>query len=197
MKYFQSDKKSNQAGFSLLEMLIAVSLFIIVTGSIYTLLELGRSDRNRTSRRGDTQKNARIAMYLIGRDVMNAGLGYHKTGSLVPDDFLANRLGVAVDPNAGRDTLTSVACGNNGQRADQYPPKETMAAFWHLPLGFISRVDTFSNARSTDSRRRRSDHFNYCTRAPAILLPLVTTGSSLSCSLTITTTCVMSSKALL
>jgi Tfp pilus assembly protein PilW len=107
-----SDKRNGQAGFSVLEMLVAVTIFIIVTGSIYALLELGRSDRNRTSRRGDAQKNARIAMYLIGRDVMNAGLGYHKTGSLVPDDFLANRLGVAFDPNNGRDTLTSVACGN-------------------------------------------------------------------------------------
>jgi prepilin-type N-terminal cleavage/methylation domain-containing protein len=47
MKHFQPAKKRNQAGFSLLEMLIAVSLFIIVTGSIYTLLELGRSDRSR------------------------------------------------------------------------------------------------------------------------------------------------------
>ena len=49
--------------------------------------------------------------------------------------------------------------------------------------------------RSAGSRRCRSDRFNYCNRAPAILLPLVTTGSALSCSLTITTTCVMSSKA--
>jgi prepilin-type N-terminal cleavage/methylation domain-containing protein len=107
------DKKIVQAGFSLLEMLVAISLFLIVTGSVYTLLELGRSDRSRTSRRGDTQKNARIAMYLIGRDVMNAGLGYHKTGALVPDNFLANRLGVPNDSGNIRDTLTSVACGNN------------------------------------------------------------------------------------
>ena len=110
-RYLQ--KKKNQAGFSVLEMLVAATIFIIVTGSIYALLELGRSDRNRTSRRGDAQKNARIAMYLIGRDVMNSGLGYHKTGALVPDDFLSNRLGVAFDPNNGRDTLTSVACGND------------------------------------------------------------------------------------
>lgn len=112
-EYLQSNKKLGQAGFSLLEMLVAVSLFIIVTGSVYALLELGRSDRNRTSRRGDTQKNARIAMYLIGRDVMNAGLGYHKTGALVPDDFLSSRIGVPTDPNTDRDLLTSVACGNN------------------------------------------------------------------------------------
>lgn len=111
--YCPSDNNVTQAGFSLLEMIVAISLFIIVTGSIYGLLELGRVDRNHTSRRGDTQKNARIAMYLIGRDVMNAGLGYHKTGGLVPDDFLTNRLGVPIEVGATRDTLTSVSCGNN------------------------------------------------------------------------------------
>ena len=106
-------KKKNQAGFSLLEMIVAISLFVIVTGSVYALLELGRSDRSRSSRRGDTQKNARVAMYLLGRDVMNAGLGYHKTGGLVPDDFLTARLGVPTEVGSTRDTLTSVSCGNN------------------------------------------------------------------------------------
>lgn len=113
MKYSQSDRKFSQAGFSLLEMLVAISLFLVVTGSIYSLLELGRSDRNRTSRRGDTQKNARIAMYMIGRDVMNAGLGYHKTGALAPDDFVADRIGSPDDDDEDRDLLTSVVCGNN------------------------------------------------------------------------------------
>ena len=77
-KQIKSLQKRNQSGFTMIEMLVAIGLFIIVTGFMYSLLELGRSDRNRTSRRGDTQKNARIAMYMIGRDVMNAGLGYPK-----------------------------------------------------------------------------------------------------------------------
>jgi prepilin-type N-terminal cleavage/methylation domain-containing protein len=108
-----NNRKDNQSGFSMLEMVIAIFIFTLITASMFAVLELGRSDRNRTSRRGDTQKNARIAMYLIGRDVMNAGLGYHKTGGLVPDNFLNIQLGVPFDPGNGRDTLTSVACGNN------------------------------------------------------------------------------------
>lgn len=134
----QPKNKTNQAGFSLFEMLVAVALFIIVTGSMFALLELGRSDRNRTSRRGDTQKNARIAMYLIGRDVMNTGLGYHKTGALVPDDFLSNRLGVAFDPLNGRDTLTSLSCGNN-VFSNKYLPstqKTDSVAFIYRDLDF-------------------------------------------------------------
>lgn len=139
-KYCSLKEKESQAGFSLLEMLVGISIFIIVTGSMYGLLELGRSDRNRTSRRGDTQKNARIAMYLIGRDVMNAGLGYHKSGALVPDDFLTARLGVPVEVGTGRDTLTSVSCGND-VFTNKYLPsnqKTDAIAFIYRDLDFNS-----------------------------------------------------------
>lgn len=118
----QSNKKSSQAGFTMIEMLVAIGLFIMVTGFMYTLLELGRTDRNRTSRRGDTQKNARIAMYMIGRDVMNAGLGYHQTGALVPTPFLTGRLVAPIGVGAARNMLTAVASGNNVY-ANQYLPE--------------------------------------------------------------------------
>ena len=133
-----SVKRNRQAGFSLLEMIVATTIFIMVTGSIYGLLELGREDRNRTSRRGDTQKNARIAMYLIGRDVMNSGLGYHKTGALVPDDFVKNRLGVPLESGTGRDMLTSIVGGNNvfSNRFLSASEKTDSIAFLYRDLDF-------------------------------------------------------------
>jgi len=100
-------------GFSLLELLIAMVIFLIVTGSIYGLLSLGRYDRNRSSRRSDVLKNARVAVHMIGRDVLNAGLGYHRVGAMVPDNFNATVLGVPNDVDAARDMLTSVVVGNN------------------------------------------------------------------------------------
>lgn len=102
-----------QSGFSLIEVLIVMTVFMIVVGSIYGLLQVGFVDRNRTSREADILKNARIAIHLIGRDALNAGLGYTKFGAVVPDDFLAARLGLPVDTNTNRDLLTSVVAGNN------------------------------------------------------------------------------------
>lgn len=102
-----------QAGFSILELLIAMVIFLVVTGAIYGLLALGRYDRNRTSRRSDVLKNARVAVHMIGRDVLNAGLGYHRRGAIVPDNFNANQLGVPNDVDSARDMLTSVVIGNN------------------------------------------------------------------------------------
>ncbi len=102
-----------RAAFSLLELIVAMALFLIVTGSIYGLMQLGTYDRNRASRRSDVQKNARVAIHMVGRDVLNAGLAYHRRGAIVPDNFNSNRLGVPADVDTARDMLTSVIVGNN------------------------------------------------------------------------------------
>jgi len=109
--------------------MIALTIFLVVTGSIYGLMQLGMYDRNRSSRRSDVLKNARVAVHLIGRDVLNAGLGYHRRGAVVPDNFNNLRLGVPPDVDNNRDLLTSVVAGdglfqnnlntNTGLRTDQ------------------------------------------------------------------------------
>jgi len=100
-------------GFSLLELVIAMVIFLIVTASIYGLMQLGTYDRNRASRRSDVLKNARVAVHMIGRDVLNAGLGYHRRGAIVPDNFNSTRLSVPSDVDLSRDVLTSIIAGNN------------------------------------------------------------------------------------
>lgn len=106
-------QQSNQKGFSLLELLMAIVLFFIVTGAIYGLLQVSRIDRDRSSNRSDMLKNARMAINLIGRDAVNAGLGYSTVGANVPDNFLSGLLNVAPDPDLRYDLLTSVVAANN------------------------------------------------------------------------------------
>ncbi len=107
------NREKKQAGFSLIEVTISMLLFLMVTGTVYGLLELGRTDRNRSSRRNDTLKNARVSTYLLSRDMLNAGLGYHKGGALVPDNFLQTKLETVADADTVRDTLYSVNVGSN------------------------------------------------------------------------------------
>lgn len=109
---FTGDKKS-ELGFSMVEVVVSMVIFLIVTGSVFGLLRIGRFDRNRASDRADIMKNARAAIHLIGADALNAGLGYHRTGAMVPNNFINARLGVPTDPAAPRDTLTAVIAGNN------------------------------------------------------------------------------------
>lgn len=104
---------ASEGGFSLIEAMVAMVIFLIVIGSVYGLMQVGLIDRNRASRHSDVLKNARAAMHLIGRDALNAGLGYNKSGALVPDNFISTRLGIPVDANTERDTLTAITGGNN------------------------------------------------------------------------------------
>ncbi|MGI9036506.1 MAG: PulJ/GspJ family protein [Pyrinomonadaceae bacterium] len=127
-----------EAGFSLLELLISIVIFLIVTGSIFGLMEISRIDRNRASRRSDTLKNARAAIHLIGRDALNAGLSYNLTGGSVPEGFLATRLGIAPDLNTTRDALTSIISGNDVNTNSLLPsPKKTdLIAFAYRDMDF-------------------------------------------------------------
>lgn len=107
------EPKTAEAGFSLLELMIAMVIFLIISAAIYGLLQIGTFDRNRASRRSDVLKNARVAVHMIGRDVLNAGLGYHRRGAVVPDNFLTTRFGVPADVDGNRDMLTGVIVGND------------------------------------------------------------------------------------
>lgn len=106
-------KRPSSAGFSLIEVMVAMVIFLIVTGAIFGLLQAGRVDKSRSSTRTDMLKNARVAIHLIGRDALNAGLGFHKVGGIVPDDFLSTRFGTPVDSDEKKDLLTSIVGGNN------------------------------------------------------------------------------------
>lgn len=111
----------SEKGFTLMEAMISMVIFLIVTASVYGLLQIGRIDRNRSSRRSDILKNARVAVHLMGRDALNAGLGYHRRGAVVPDNFLSTRLGLPPDANTDRDMLTSIIAGNNLLTNDLQP----------------------------------------------------------------------------
>jgi prepilin-type N-terminal cleavage/methylation domain-containing protein len=104
--------ESQQKGFSLLELMVAIVIFLIVSGAIWGLLNVARIDRNRASRRTDVEKNARIAIQMIGRDALNAGYGFNRSGAVAPDNFLAGILGTPPDVNLTRDMLTSIVAGN-------------------------------------------------------------------------------------
>lgn len=151
---------SEQNGFSLVEMLISMVVFLIVTASIYGLLNVGQISRNRSSRRTDVLKNARAAMHLIGRDALNAGLSYHKKGAIVPDDFLEDILEVPADTDDERDILTAVIAGDNlheNNLQDDPNKKTDIIAFAFRDLNFnagntIDLLDVKAGADSSTVR---------------------------------------------
>jgi prepilin-type N-terminal cleavage/methylation domain-containing protein len=102
-----------QAGFSLVELIIAVALFMIVTGAIYGLLVIGRSDRFTATQKVEAIQNVRIATNLVGREVLNAGADYPLAGAEVPDDALTVFFGGPGDADNAPDMLTPIVAANN------------------------------------------------------------------------------------
>lgn len=103
--------RGGQAGFSMLELLITTALFIIVTGAVYGMLRVAASDRFMTNQRVEMMQSARNALNAIGRDALNAGLGFPREGARMPDNVVSTVNGLAVDTNATLDILPPVIPG--------------------------------------------------------------------------------------
>jgi len=65
--------RGTEAGFSLVELMIAMTVTLIVSGAIYGLLTAGSDAFRREPELADRQQNIRAAMDLISRDAFNAG----------------------------------------------------------------------------------------------------------------------------
>lgn len=142
----KNKKRVNQKGFSLIELLAAMIIFLIVSVSIYGLLKVGTVDRNRAGDRSDIIKNARMAIHLIGRDAFNAGFGYSRQGARVPDNFLKNTFNLKPDADTERDLLTSIVTGDNlfGNTLLSDPSAKTDL------IAFSVRDDNFNNGNVND-----------------------------------------------
>ncbi len=127
-----------QKGFTMLELVIAMTIFLIATAAIFGVMKIAAIQKNTTSTRTDQLRSARIALEYIRRDTLNAGLGYHRTGGNIPDDIGNSLFGFPKDGDSERDLLVSIFAGDNltenildaGKKMDF--------------LGFVSRNQTFN-----------------------------------------------------
>ncbi len=104
----------NEKGFSLLELIIAMVIFLIVTAAIYGVLQIAQRSRTLVSQQAQLNKNVRVAINLIGRDTYNAGFGYPLNNTVVlPDNRISALLSIPNDYDTSRDTVPPIIAGNN------------------------------------------------------------------------------------
>ena len=104
----------SQKGFTLVEMLISLVIFLIVTGAIYGLLKVGLNGRLMTNQQVELNKNIRVALNLVGRDTLNAGYGYPLEDLVkLPDNRISTLLAIASDADTTRDQVPPIVAGNN------------------------------------------------------------------------------------
>jgi len=120
-------KKNSQKGFSLIELLAAMVVFLIVIAAIYSLMEIARKSRTTTNERTELMKTMRSGLLSIGRDAFNAGYAYPtKNPVILPDNRVSTLIGVPGDSDTTRDTIPPVIAGRQvttntftGQKTDQ------------------------------------------------------------------------------
>lgn len=107
-------QKYNQKGFSLLELMISMVIFLIVTGAVYGVLVVAQRSRTVVNQQSQLNKSVRIALSLIGRDTYNAGYGYPLNSTVIlPDKRISTLLGIPDDVDPSRDTVPPIIAGNN------------------------------------------------------------------------------------
>ncbi len=106
--------KSGETGFTIIELIIAMIIFLIVTGSIYGVLLVAQRSRTTVNQQVQLTKNVRLALNIVGRDTFNAGYGYPLKDSVnLRDNRFATVIGVPVDTDNAADTIPPVIAGNN------------------------------------------------------------------------------------
>jgi prepilin-type N-terminal cleavage/methylation domain-containing protein len=114
----KKERFKKQTGFSLIELIVSITVFLIITASIYGLLRIGLLSRNSINNRSETITNARAAVNSVGKDIVNAGLGFSRVGGIVPDGFTKDQLDLEDDNGPQRDLLTGIVAGNNIKGSD-------------------------------------------------------------------------------
>jgi len=112
------NNRNSQRGFSLIELLIAMTVTIVIAGIASTLVAQSLRMRSREDARSDAIADAQRALNIVSREIANSGFGLVDNG-LVPEDsgltsirFRANLNAYTVDDDGnavvGSDGVTDV-----------------------------------------------------------------------------------------
>lgn len=95
----QTNSARGQLGFSLIELMIAMTLTLIVAGAAATLLSQSFRMRNREDIRSDAIADAQRALNIVSREIANSGFGLIDNG-IVPGDSNNGSIRVRANLNA-------------------------------------------------------------------------------------------------
>lgn len=113
-KILKRNGLSNEQGFSLIELLVSLVIFLVVTGTIFGVMQIAQKSRTAINQQIPLHKSIRFAMNLLGRDTYNAGYAYPlKSAVVLPNLRVSNLLETPPDSNNTRDTMPPIITGND------------------------------------------------------------------------------------
>jgi type II secretory pathway pseudopilin PulG len=84
-------KQNKNGGFSLIELMIAMTITIILLGLVSTMFARVMGTRERESRRTDALTSAQAALNVMSREIANSGYGLNTNG-IITNDSHKNRI---------------------------------------------------------------------------------------------------------
>lgn len=107
-------KSSGERGFSLIELLVTIVIFLMVTAAIFGVMQVAQQGRSMVNQQVPLNKSVRLSLNLLGRDTYNAGFGYPlESAVIVPDARLYPLLGLPPDTDPTRDDVPPIIAGDN------------------------------------------------------------------------------------
>lgn len=143
-------KDAATGGFSLLELLIVMTITLVVLGLTATMFSGALATRSRESSRTDALTSAQAALNIISREIGNSGYGLNNNGIVAAD---SNNKKLHVRANVGNlDVLIQ-------------SPGEDLTYFYEPLTKSIARYDPNDNPKSSVVVNRISDvsfkYFSY------------------------------------
>src|ERR1051325_3413353 len=131
-------KNSDKAGFSLLELTIAMSVTLVLVGISAALLSGSFNIRRRENRRTEALAAAQHALNMMSRDIGNAGFGLRRNG-IIDQDSDVHSIRIRANLDAFSGVVTPSVQKWNGTSYDSVPggaasladPDEDVEYFMH------------------------------------------------------------------
>ena len=144
-----------QLGFSLIELMIAMTMTLIVAGASATLLSQSFRMRAREDIRSDAIADAQRALNIVSREIANSGFGLINNG-IVPGD--TNNESIRVRANLNAYTLEA------GNREVSNPDEDLKYLMYHDNAEnrhYLVRLDTGAKATTVLANRLDSFRLDY------------------------------------
>jgi prepilin-type N-terminal cleavage/methylation domain-containing protein len=142
-----SGANGSEAGFSLMELLIAMTVTLLMMTAASTLLSSSVGTRARENRRSDALADAQRAINIMSREIANSGFGLTDNG-IVPTDATATKIRIRANVNNTNATIN-----------DQ---DEDVTYIYQLPpVASIVRFDAATGTRNVLANNIRSFTLTY------------------------------------
>jgi prepilin-type N-terminal cleavage/methylation domain-containing protein len=146
---FQNRVGNNQDGFSLIELMIAMTIILVLMAAAMSLYGAAFSTRSRETRRTDALSSARAAIDSISREIANSGYGLQDSELLPYNGIVWN------ESNSQRIHFRSNFQNNEDSSNPSKPPLATddpgedVAYYLDNTTQSILRFDRYSNPQTS------------------------------------------------